>query len=147
MKCKCCISEQLNVLMSFVIVLTTYKHKRRGNVSVIKMQVMQQPGSLERVLRVIRHRGFSLLDLSVNGTLDNQIFSLMVMVSGERPLSFLTKQLNKLIDVSDLKVSEKKVSEQIVNKPTENQQNEKLQAFNEKRDELNGVNCHYASTA
>lgn len=110
--------------------------------SVIKMQVMQQPGSLERVLRVIRHRGFSLLDLSVNGTLDNQIFSLMVMVSGDRPLSFLTKQLNKLIDVSDLKVSEK-----IVNKPTENQQNENQQASNEKRDELNGVNCHYASTA
>ncbi|PWK53337.1 acetolactate synthase 2 small subunit [Pleionea mediterranea] len=100
--------------------------------SVIKMQVMQQPGSLERVLRVIRHRGFNLLDLTVNGSLDNQIFSLMVMVSGERPLSFLTKQLKKLVDVNDLSVNEQAVNSQ---------------AFNAGNNPLNKLDSHYANSA
>lgn len=100
--------------------------------SVIKMQVMQQPGSLERVLRVIRHRGFNLLDLTVNGSLDNQIFSLMVMVSGERPLSFLTKQLKKLVDVNDLIVSEQAVNSQ---------------AFNAGNNSFNKLDSHYANSA
>ncbi len=67
--------------------------------SVIVLQVKNQSGSLERVLRVMRHRGFELVNMKVDDVSSGTVFSVILQVQSERPLPLLTKQLNKLVDV------------------------------------------------
>ncbi|NRA62593.1 MAG: acetolactate synthase 2 small subunit [Psychrobium sp.] len=64
----------------------------------IKVMLNQSPEVLERVLRVARHRGFKieLMDWkSASG-------ELLLTVSSARQLHLLSKQLEKLFDVSSV---------------------------------------------
>lgn len=60
------------------------------------------PEILERILRVIRHRGFHIC--SMNITESNNI-NLSLTVSSQRPLELLCSQLTKLADVAGIQVS------------------------------------------
>ncbi|GIC78405.1 acetolactate synthase [Moritella sp. F3] len=57
---------------------------------------------LERVLRVIRHRGFRVRTMNSEQMNDCNSIKITVTVSGERGIDLLTKQLDKLFDVSKL---------------------------------------------
>jgi len=57
---------------------------------------------LERVLRVIRHRGFRVSTMNSEQMNDCNSIKITVTVSGERGIDLLTKQLDKLFDVSKL---------------------------------------------
>ncbi|KXO06816.1 Acetolactate synthase small subunit [Moritella sp. JT01] len=59
---------------------------------------------LERVLRVIRHRGFRISSMNSVQMNDCNSIKITVTVSGERGIDLLYKQLNKLFDVSKLNV-------------------------------------------
>ncbi|MGB1271150.1 MAG: acetolactate synthase 2 small subunit [Endozoicomonas sp.] len=65
----------------------------------LTIQCGKQPDVLERVLRVIRHRGFSLDSLGMRKSSHPQQMELTIDVSGIRPLGLLTTQLEKLYDV------------------------------------------------
>ncbi|WP_028116533.1 acetolactate synthase 2 small subunit [Ferrimonas senticii] len=52
---------------------------------------------MERVLRVTRHRGFTVANMQMQA--DTQSQQLLVTVRSQRPISQLTRQLDKLIDV------------------------------------------------
>ncbi|WP_211827123.1 acetolactate synthase 2 small subunit [Kistimonas asteriae] len=58
---------------------------------------------LERILRVVRHRGFELTAMSMPQVSGSQI-QLALSVCGEYPITQLNKQLDKLIDVTDVTV-------------------------------------------
>ena len=58
-----------------------------------------RPEVLERVLRVVRHRGFALCQLNMETVPDNSSLRIAVTVESERPIQLLQSQLNKLIDV------------------------------------------------
>lgn len=60
-----------------------------------------RPELAERILRVIRHRGFVLNAMQL--TEQQQQLKLELSVSGERPLHTLTHQLEKLLDVHTLR--------------------------------------------
>lgn len=62
------------------------------------------PEILERILRVIRHRGFHICSMNMNTTESNNI-NLSLTVSSQRPLALLCSQLTKLADVSGVHVS------------------------------------------
>jgi acetolactate synthase II small subunit len=64
----------------------------------IKLVVNQSPEVLERVLRVARHRGFTieLLDWK------HETGELLLTVSSQRALHLLISQLDKLIDVKEV---------------------------------------------
>ncbi len=64
----------------------------------------QQPAMLERVLRVVRHRGFILQSLNVLNSSDNQV-EIELTVSGSRPVEILQKQLDKLYDIAQLELA------------------------------------------
>lgn len=66
----------------------------------LKIQATKRPETLERLLRVIRHRGFEVLDLNVTNHGAQLDFS--VTVQSTRELSLLTHQLEKLPDVLSL---------------------------------------------
>lgn len=69
----------------------------------LTLKASYRPETLERILRVIRHRGFEVVTLHT----EKQQEQLMLKIStrSERDISLLTAQLEKLIDVVELAVN------------------------------------------
>ena len=65
-----------------------------------------RPGVLERVLRVIRHRGYALCQLNMETLSDSSSLRIAVTVESERPIQLLQSQLNKLVDVFQVETLE-----------------------------------------
>ncbi|TDQ56624.1 acetolactate synthase small subunit [Mesocricetibacter intestinalis] len=74
--------------------------------NLLSLSANYRPETLERILRVIRHRGFGLLALEMQ-TADNKIH-LNMQVSSQRPLHLLVNQLVKLYDVEQVDVKTEK---------------------------------------
>lgn len=69
----------------------------------IAINVQQQPEVLERVLRVVRHRGFKVTCLEMQLNQDNTT-SIDMSVQSDRAIALLINQIKKLIDVQDCQV-------------------------------------------
>ena len=69
----------------------------------LALNVQQRPEVLERVLRVVRHRGFKVANLSMQLNSNNHT-SIDMLVQSEREIGLLTNQIIKLIDVIDCQV-------------------------------------------
>lgn len=67
---------------------------------LLTLQCYRQPDVLERILRVVRHRGFTLDDMNLTSC--SEKFQLTLTVSSQRPLHLLISQLQKLQDVITL---------------------------------------------
>ncbi|QLB20903.1 acetolactate synthase [Vespertiliibacter pulmonis] len=66
------------------------------NQYTLTIQAKQRPETLERLLRVIRHRGFTILKLNSE---HGEYITLQLTVQSEREISLLVHQLVKLPDV------------------------------------------------
>ncbi|WGE91463.1 acetolactate synthase 2 small subunit [Actinobacillus genomosp. 1] len=64
----------------------------------LTLKAEKRPETLERILRVVRHRGFEVVTLNAQNN-GNQ-FEITLSVQGERAIELLTHQLSKLIDVT-----------------------------------------------
>lgn len=69
----------------------------------LEITVQHQPEVLERVLRVVRHRGFRVTQMQVKMN-DDASMSLDLWVEAERAIELLSNQLDKLIDVTHCRV-------------------------------------------
>ena len=65
-----------------------------------------RPEVMERVLRVVRHRGFSLRQLNMEALPNSSSLRIAVTVESERPIQLLQSQLNKLVDVFQVETIE-----------------------------------------
>ena len=72
--------------------------------ALIHLQLGLHNGSLERLLRVIRHRGFHISNMNVALTPDGQCYDVTLRIESQRQLLLLTRQLSKLTDVMQLDV-------------------------------------------
>lgn len=63
----------------------------------LELEVNYRPEVLERVLRVMRHRGFRVTNMQMCQQQDNIL--LAVTVEAERAIDLLLNQLTKLVDV------------------------------------------------
>jgi len=70
----------------------------------LEFRATNTPELLERIFRVVRHRGFSVLSSQALLNESQQEFHVKLCVSGSRALEYLTKQLEKLWDVQSLEV-------------------------------------------
>lgn len=69
----------------------------------LELQLNNSPEVLERILRVARHRGFTVQLL--NWLADTSSYSqLQMTVNSERPIHLLNNQLQKLYDVIHVKI-------------------------------------------
>lgn len=66
----------------------------------LTIEANARPEALERLLRVVRHRGFEVLDL--NAQKSEQILTINLKLQSIRPISLLTTQLEKLFDVTKI---------------------------------------------
>lgn len=64
----------------------------------------QRPETLERIFRVIRHRGFQVVAMKMKT--ENEKIWCDVEISSERPIYLLIHQLIKLHDVIDVTADE-----------------------------------------
>lgn len=62
---------------------------------------------LERILQVTRYRGFLINGMNAQVNTGNQIATIELFVSSERPIELLIDQINKLIDIKGVKVDNK----------------------------------------
>ncbi|WP_371924795.1 acetolactate synthase 2 small subunit [Endozoicomonas sp. SCSIO W0465] len=69
----------------------------------LHLQCQQQPDVVERVLRVIRHRGFTLNSMSMAPSNCGEKIELSMTVSSRRPAHLLITQVEKLHDVVALR--------------------------------------------
>lgn len=67
--------------------------------SLIHLQARNAEGILERVLRTTRHRGFQILQFQAETDAAQQQLNIVLKVTGERPPQFLSRQLEKLLDI------------------------------------------------
>ena len=59
---------------------------------------------LERILQVTRYRGFLINGMNAEVNTGNNVATITMTVSSDRPISLLIDQINKLIDIKGVKV-------------------------------------------
>ncbi|KGY07855.1 MULTISPECIES: acetolactate synthase 2 small subunit [Vibrio] len=73
---------------------------------LIDIKADDKPVLLERVLRVVRHRGFVVKQVAGTQNHESKIASVEIIVDSDRPISFLTNQIEKLWDVRTVEVTQ-----------------------------------------
>ncbi|EFX91039.1 ACT domain protein [Actinobacillus ureae ATCC 25976] len=63
----------------------------------LTIKANKRPETLERILRVIRHRGFEVLNLQAVNS--GEEIAIQLTLQSQRDISLLTAQLEKLFDV------------------------------------------------
>lgn len=71
--------------------------------SRLKLSLLDRAGSVERVLRVARHRGFSLREFNARQG-ERGLLDVSVEVESERPAMLLVSQWAKLPEVRALQI-------------------------------------------
>lgn len=59
---------------------------------------------LERILQVTRYRGFLISGINAQVNTGTNVGTIELMVRSERPIELLVDQINKLIDIKEVKV-------------------------------------------
>jgi acetolactate synthase II small subunit len=59
---------------------------------------------LERILQVTRYRGFLISGMNAQVNTGTHVGTIELMVRSERPIELLVDQINKLIDIKEVKV-------------------------------------------
>lgn len=67
---------------------------------------------LERVLRVVRHRGFQVCAMNMAAAANTDKINIELTVASQRPVDLLSSQLSKLMDVSCVEIQQQ-TSQQI----------------------------------
>jgi len=67
---------------------------------------------LERILQVTRYRGFLINGINAEVNTGNNVATITMSVSSERPIALLVDQINKLIDIKSVKVDNRAVQTQ-----------------------------------
>ena len=79
----------------------------------VNLILEQRPEVLERVLRVVRHRGFKVTKMNM-ALADGKTAGVDMTVESDRGIELLTKQLDKLIDVIECSALAHQTSERLV---------------------------------
>ena len=79
----------------------------------VAVQARFNPETLERVLRVVRHRGFQICSMNMETATDAQNISIELTVASPRPVDLLFSQLSKLVDVAHAICQSTTTSQQI----------------------------------
>ncbi|RLM21565.1 acetolactate synthase 2 small subunit [Brenneria alni] len=79
----------------------------------LSIQARFRPEILERVLRVVRHRGFQVCAMNVAQTTstDDRI-NIELTVASHRPIDLLSAQLSKLLDIAYVEIQPMTTSQQ-----------------------------------
>lgn len=72
----------------------------------LSLQARFSPETLERVLRVVRHRGFQLCSMNMIAAGNTDDINIELTVASLRPVELLFSQLSKLVDVGHVEIQQ-----------------------------------------
>ncbi len=72
---------------------------------LLDIKADEKPVLLERVLRVIRHRGFIIKQVNATQNHESKIASVEIIVDSDRPITTLINQIEKLWDIRTVKTT------------------------------------------
>lgn len=72
----------------------------------LSIQARFRPEMLERVLRVVRHRGFQVCAMNMASGQNSDRINIELTVASQRSVDLLSSQLNKLMDVSSVEIQQ-----------------------------------------
>ncbi|MGC9423113.1 MULTISPECIES: acetolactate synthase 2 small subunit [Vibrio] len=72
---------------------------------LLDIKADDKPVLLERVLRVVRHRGFIIKQVAATQNHASHVASVEIIVDSDRPITTLTNQIEKLWDVRSVDVT------------------------------------------
>ncbi|SHO54319.1 acetolactate synthase 2 small subunit [Vibrio quintilis] len=72
---------------------------------LIDIKADDKPVLLERVLRVVRHRGFIIKQVAATQNHESHVASVEIIVDSDRPISTLINQIEKLWDIRTVEVT------------------------------------------
>jgi len=72
---------------------------------LLDIKADDKPVLLERVLRVVRHRGFIIKQVAATQNHESHVASVEIIVDSDRPISFLINQIEKLWDIRSVTVT------------------------------------------
>ena len=72
----------------------------------LALQARFRPETLERVLRVVRHRGFQVCSMNMASAGNPENIHIELTVASPRPIELLFSQLSKLVDVACVEVQQ-----------------------------------------
>ncbi|WP_435951574.1 acetolactate synthase 2 small subunit [Dryocola sp. BD626] len=78
----------------------------------LAVQARFRPETLERVLRVVRHRGFQICSMNMAAVGNTDNINIELTVASLRPVELLFSQLSKLVDVGRVEIQQQ-TSQQI----------------------------------
>jgi len=71
----------------------------------VEIDAVNRASVVERIMRVVRHRGFSLQQMSLNTYADDSKCRVSVTVDSDRSIQLLLAQFAKLVDVLTVELS------------------------------------------
>lgn len=72
----------------------------------LALQARFRPETLERVLRVVRHRGFQVCSMNMVTDANPENINIELTVASPRSIDLLFSQLSKLVDVACIEVQQ-----------------------------------------
>lgn len=72
----------------------------------LSIQARFRPEMLERVLRVVRHRGFQICAMNMATAANSSHINIELTVASLRPVDLLSSQLSKLMDVASVEIQQ-----------------------------------------
>ncbi len=72
----------------------------------LTIAAQHRPEALERIIRVVRHRGFQIKTLQMGHHANTDSISIEITVMSSRNIELLSTQLSKLMDVDSVQISQ-----------------------------------------
>ncbi|MFU9137557.1 acetolactate synthase 2 small subunit [Erwinia tasmaniensis] len=72
----------------------------------LSIEARFRPEILERILRVIRHRGFQICTMNMATETGSDNINIEMIVASLRPVELLSTQLTKLMDVASVQIQQ-----------------------------------------
>lgn len=72
---------------------------------LLDIKADDKPVLLERVLRVVRHRGFIIKQVAATQNHESKVASVEIIVDSDRPITTLINQIEKLWDIRTVEVT------------------------------------------
>ncbi|MDG3086746.1 acetolactate synthase 2 small subunit [Vibrio hannami] len=72
---------------------------------LVTIEANDKPVLVERILRVVRHRGFIIKQILATQNQESKLAKIEIVVDSDRPITLITNQIEKLWDVTHVVTS------------------------------------------
>lgn len=79
----------------------------------LSIEARFRPEILERILRVVRHRGFQVRAMNMAFAINAENINIEMTVASQRSVDLLSSQLSKLMDVACVEIQQQTTTQQI----------------------------------